>query len=178
VSSSIPAPTEAETDIRFCRESRVMYLRPVGSRVTGVARARCRLRCAQSEGLAPAAHRLPMFGFIWSRTPKFLPCPPPTMRALQTRCRETPRCCRRSAPQRPPAYPDLACGQGPRRRYSGYTSCPLVTSRNRMRCSPSSTTTSSAPPVINTLKPRYEMWLLKRYALPGMYWNLMVKGRA
>ena len=49
-----------------------------------------------------------------------------------------------------------------------------------MRCSPSSTTTSSAPPhpVINTLKPRYEMWLLKRYALPGMYWNLMVKDRA
>ena len=32
-------------------------------------------------------------------------------------------------------------------------------------------------PFIDTLKPRYDMWLLKRYGLPALYWNLMVKGR-
>jgi sulfide:quinone oxidoreductase len=33
-------------------------------------------------------------------------------------------------------------------------------------------------PVIDTQKERYDMWLLKRYGLPFMYWNLMLKGRA
>ena len=33
-------------------------------------------------------------------------------------------------------------------------------------------------PFINTLKPRYDMWLLKRYGLPILYWNLMLKGLA
>jgi hypothetical protein len=27
------------------------------------------------------------------------------------------------------------------------------------------------------LKPRYDMWLLKRYGLPALYWNVMLKGR-
>jgi sulfide:quinone oxidoreductase len=71
-------------------------------------------------------------------------------------------------------------GQGPRRRYSGYTSCPLVTSRNRMLLAEFDYDLKRTPsiPFINTLKPRYDMWLLKRYGLPSMYWNLMVKGLA
>jgi len=32
-------------------------------------------------------------------------------------------------------------------------------------------------PLINTMKPRYDMWLLKRYGLPAMYWHLMLHGR-
>ena len=32
-------------------------------------------------------------------------------------------------------------------------------------------------PFINTMKPRYDMWLLKRYGLPALYWNLMLRGR-
>jgi sulfide:quinone oxidoreductase len=32
-------------------------------------------------------------------------------------------------------------------------------------------------PFINTLKPRYDMWLLKRYGLQALYWNVMLKGR-
>jgi sulfide:quinone oxidoreductase len=32
-------------------------------------------------------------------------------------------------------------------------------------------------PLINTQKERTDMWLLKRYGLPFMYWNLMMKGR-
>ena len=27
------------------------------------------------------------------------------------------------------------------------------------------------------MKPRYDMWLLKRYGLPALYWNIMLKGR-
>jgi len=32
--------------------------------------------------------------------------------------------------------------------------------------------------LIDTMKPRYDMWLLKRYRLPALYWNLMLRGRA
>jgi len=35
-----------------------------------------------------------------------------------------------------------------------------------------------AIPLIDTKKERYDMWLLKRYGLPFMYWNLMLKDRA
>ena len=62
--------------------------------------------------------------------------------------------------------------------YDGYTSCPLVTSRNRMLLAEFDYDFKRTPtlPLINTLKPRYDMWLLKRYGLPAMYWRLMVKG--
>jgi hypothetical protein len=33
-------------------------------------------------------------------------------------------------------------------------------------------------PFIDTTKERSYMWLLKRYGLPFMYWNLILKGRA
>ena len=64
--------------------------------------------------------------------------------------------------------------------YNGYTSCPLVTSRNRMLLAEFDYDFKRTPsiPLINTLKPRYDMWLLKRYGLPALYWNLMVKGLA
>jgi sulfide:quinone oxidoreductase len=32
--------------------------------------------------------------------------------------------------------------------------------------------------VMDTTRERYDMWLLKRYGLPFMYWNLMLRGRA
>ena len=63
--------------------------------------------------------------------------------------------------------------------YNGYTSCPLVTSRNRMLLAEFDYDLKRTPtfPFINTLKPRYDMWLLKRYGLPALYWNVMLKGR-
>ena len=59
-------------------------------------------------------------------------------------------------------------------------SCPLVTSRNRMLLAEFDYDLKRTPtfPFINTLKPRYDMWLLKRYGLPSLYWNLMLKGLA
>ncbi len=57
--------------------------------------------------------------------------------------------------------------------YHGYGSCPLATGC----CWPSSTTTPSIP-IIDTQKERYDMWLLKRYGLPFIYWNLTLRGLA
>lgn len=64
--------------------------------------------------------------------------------------------------------------------YSGYASCPLTTARNRMLLAEFDYTMKPTPtiPFINLQKERYDMWLLKRYGLPFMYWNLMLKGRA
>jgi sulfide:quinone oxidoreductase len=65
-------------------------------------------------------------------------------------------------------------------RYDGYASCPLVTARNRMLLAEFDYTMKPHPtiPVIDTKKERYDMWLLKRYGLPFMYWNFMLKGLA
>jgi len=70
-------------------------------------------------------------------------------------------------------------GQTPAARYDGYTSCPLVTARNRMLLAEFDYDLKPRPsfPLINTMKPRYDMWLLKRYGLPVMYWHLMLRGR-
>jgi sulfide:quinone oxidoreductase len=63
--------------------------------------------------------------------------------------------------------------------YDGYASCPLTTARNRMLLAEFDYTMKPHPtiPLIDTKKERYDMWLLKRYGLPFMYWNLMLKGR-
>jgi sulfide:quinone oxidoreductase len=64
--------------------------------------------------------------------------------------------------------------------YGGYASCPLTTARNKMVLAEFDYTMKPTPsiPVIDTKKERYDMWLLKRYGLPFMYWNLMLKGKA
>ncbi|GAB4083161.1 NAD(P)/FAD-dependent oxidoreductase [Modestobacter muralis] len=64
--------------------------------------------------------------------------------------------------------------------YGGYASCPLTTARNKMLLAEFDYSMQPAPsfPVIDTTKERRDMWLLKRYGLPAMYWNLMLRGRA
>ena len=71
-------------------------------------------------------------------------------------------------------------GKAPTATYDGYASCPLTTARNKMLLAEFDYTMEPAPsfPVIDTTKERRDMWLLKRYGLPAMYWNLMLKGRA
>lgn len=65
-------------------------------------------------------------------------------------------------------------------RYEGYASCPLTTSRNTMLLAEFDYSMQPAPsiPVIDTTHERRDMWYLKRYGLPAMYWNLILKGRA
>lgn len=75
---------------------------------------------------------------------------------------------------------DVLAGGAPSASYDGYASCPLTTARNRMLLAEFDYTMRPRPtiPLINTQRERYDMWLLKRYGLPFMYWNLMLKGRA
>lgn len=70
-------------------------------------------------------------------------------------------------------------GGTPSEKYNGYASCPLTTSRSKMLLAEFDYSLEPAPsiPIINTLKPRRDMWYLKKYGLPALYWNLMLKGR-
>jgi sulfide:quinone oxidoreductase len=69
---------------------------------------------------------------------------------------------------------------GETRSYDGYTSCPLVTSRRHMLLAEFNYALERTPsiPFIDTLKPRRDMYLLKRHGLPALYWQGMLKGRA
>jgi len=70
----------------------------------------------------------------------------------------------------------LAPGQ-----YSGYSSCPLVTGYGKMLLAEFKydNVRDSDPflkPFFDLAKPLWSMWLLKKYALPWLYWNKMMKG--
>jgi sulfide:quinone oxidoreductase len=69
-------------------------------------------------------------------------------------------------------------GRGVTRHYDGYASCPIVTSRNRMLLAEFdySMRPHKTVPLIDTQQERYDMWLLKRYGLPFMYWNVLMRG--
>ena len=71
-------------------------------------------------------------------------------------------------------------GGQPAKQYGGYSSCPLTTARNKMLLAEFDYTMQPTPtiPWINTIKERTDMWYLKRYGLPFLYWNLMLKGKA
>ena len=71
-------------------------------------------------------------------------------------------------------------GREPSASYAGYGACPLVTSYRSVLLAEFDYTKKPTPtiPLINTMKERYDMWLLKKYGLPWFYWNLMLKGRA
>jgi sulfide:quinone oxidoreductase len=64
--------------------------------------------------------------------------------------------------------------------YHGYSSCPIVTARNRMLLCEFDYSMEPKPsiPLIDTTKERYDMWLLKKYGLPFLYWHFMLKGLA
>ncbi|MBF5034047.1 NAD(P)/FAD-dependent oxidoreductase [Micromonospora sp. ANENR4] len=64
--------------------------------------------------------------------------------------------------------------------YNGYASCPLTTARNKMLLAEFDYTMQPTPsiPFIDTTHERTDMWYLKRYGLPALYWNLMLRGRA
>lgn len=66
--------------------------------------------------------------------------------------------------------------------YEGYSSCPLVTGYSKMVLAEFKydNVRDSDPLIsklVDTSKEQYSMWLLKKYGLPFMYWNLMLKGR-
>lgn len=71
-------------------------------------------------------------------------------------------------------------GQQPAHQYDGYASCPLTTARNKMLLAEFDYSMKPHPsfPLIDTTHERRDMWYLKRYGLPAMYWNLMLRGLA
>jgi sulfide:quinone oxidoreductase len=63
--------------------------------------------------------------------------------------------------------------------YGGYTCCPLVTGYGKTMMAEfdyDNKPKSSFP--MNPAKERYSMWVFKRYILPWLYWNRMLKGEA
>ncbi len=66
------------------------------------------------------------------------------------------------------------------RPYNGYGSCPIVTSSHAMLLAEFDYDLNLAPsfPLFDSTKPHRAYWYLKKYGLPFMYWNLMLKGLA
>ena len=75
---------------------------------------------------------------------------------------------------------DQLKGQEINRHYDGYASCPIVTARNKMLLAEFDYTMRphKTVPLVNTQKERWDMYLLKRYGLPFMYWHFLMKGKA
>ena len=64
--------------------------------------------------------------------------------------------------------------------YDGYSSCPIVTSSHAMLLAEFDYDLNLEPtfPLLDPTKPHRAYWYLKKYGLPFMYWNLMLKGLA
>jgi len=70
-------------------------------------------------------------------------------------------------------------GREAQARYDGYIACPIITGYGRMVLCEVDYTGNPAPriPGINTFRERYDMWLLKKFGLPWLYWNVLLRGR-
>ena len=67
--------------------------------------------------------------------------------------------------------------------YMGYSSCPLVTGYGEMVLAEFNYKNEFTPDpklkrmlVFNSHKPHWRLWMLKKYLLPYLYWNKMMKG--
>jgi sulfide:quinone oxidoreductase len=71
-------------------------------------------------------------------------------------------------------------GKPPAAGYDGYAACPFTTARDRMLLAEFDYSLQPAPTFkhIDTTRERYDMWLLKRYGLPWLYWHRLLRGRA
>ena len=68
--------------------------------------------------------------------------------------------------------------------YNGYSSCPLVTGYGKMVLAEFDYDNNFTPDpklkqmlVFDSSKEHYRLWLLKKYGLPYLYWNKMLKGK-
>lgn len=67
----------------------------------------------------------------------------------------------------------------PPAHYDGYASCPLLTSRKTVLMAEFDYDGKPAPSFpLDPTKERRSMYYVKRYGLPFLYWNLMLRGRA
>lgn len=70
------------------------------------------------------------------------------------------------------------------RSYNGYSSCPLVTGYGKMTLAEFDYSNTFLPDpklkqmlVFNSAKEHWRLWMLKKYGLPYLYWNKMLKGQ-
>jgi len=70
-------------------------------------------------------------------------------------------------------------GKAAQNAYDGYIACPVVTGYGRMLLCELDYSGKPSPriPGIDTFRERYDMWLLKKYGLPWLYWNVLLRGR-
>ncbi len=68
--------------------------------------------------------------------------------------------------------------------YNGYSSCPLVTGYGKMVLAEFDYENNFIPDpklkrilVFNSAKEHWRLWMLKKYGLPYLYWNKMMKGK-
>jgi len=75
---------------------------------------------------------------------------------------------------------DTMAKQALSKKYKGYAACPIVTNYNKMLFAEFIYDNKFKPtfPIIDQTKPRFDMYLLKRFMLPAMYWHLYLKGLA
>lgn len=67
-------------------------------------------------------------------------------------------------------------------QYEGYSSCPIVTGYGKMLlCEFKYDNVRDSDPFltkfVDTTKEQRSMWVLKKFGLPWLYWNMMMKGR-
>jgi sulfide:quinone oxidoreductase len=67
-------------------------------------------------------------------------------------------------------------------KYEGYSSCPLVTGYGKMvlaefKYGNERDSDPLLSKLVDTTKEQYSMWVLKKYGLPYLYWNRMMKGK-
>jgi sulfide:quinone oxidoreductase len=74
----------------------------------------------------------------------------------------------------------VLAGRKPEARYDGYASCPLTTGYGKLLLAEFDYDGKPTPsfPLIDTLQERRDMWLMKKYGLPRLYWGFMLRGRA
>ncbi len=68
--------------------------------------------------------------------------------------------------------------------YNGYSSCPLITGYGKMVLAEFDYDNNFTPDpklkqmlVFNSAKEHWRLWMLKKYGLPYLYWNKMMKGK-
>ena len=69
---------------------------------------------------------------------------------------------------------------GKSKEYDGYTVAPITTARHQLiagEFNRDGAIDSSLPSFLDSTKPRRSAWAFDRYALPQMYWHLILRGR-
>lgn len=65
-----------------------------------------------------------------------------------------------------------------RQAYDGYTCCPLITGYNyTMMAEFDYSNKPVGSFLINPVKERWSMWLVKKHMLPYLYWHRMLRGK-